>query len=466
NDLENLNVDKKNPIAVTGESLFTSAEKNMTDQVVATNVNFSPYRFFVQYWTETTYTEEANFDITTRNVSQQVWDEFYRRSLANFKEAARIIATEQTFTDEQVKQKANKLAIIEILTVYTYSILVETFGNIPYSQALDINTLNPVWDDALTIYKDLGNRLNAAMSTLDTSVGSFAAAEDNINNGDTGKWLKFANSLKVRMGLVLADVDATLSRTMVESAAAGAILDNADNATMEYLGAAPNTNPLYADQVLSNRQDYIITNTFVDALNALNDPRREYYFEPNLDDPNTPEIEYVGGLPGHTETFGSFTHVNETIRQPTFPGTIFSAAETEFLLAEAAERGYNVGAGADVHYYNGIEASILEWGGTEADADAYVAQPAVAYATAAGDWKQKIGTQAWIALYNRGYEAWTSKRRLDQPVLPLPDAAVSGYPNRLIYPVNEQTINPANYDAAAAAIGGDETETKLFFDKN
>ncbi len=464
-NLEELNVDKKNPTNVSGESLFTSGQKNLVDQIVATNVNYSAYRFWVQYWTETTYTEEANFDITTRNVSQQVWDEIYRRSLANLKESASLIAEEQTFTEQQEKEKANKLAIVETLIVYGYSHLVETFGNIPYFHALDINTLNPAFDDAETVYRDLISRLNAAISAMDANYGSFSAAEDNVNNGDTGRWLKFANSLKVRMGLVMADVDANFSKSLVEAAAAGSIHDNADNATMEYLGATPNTNPLYADQVLSNRQDYIITNTLVDALNALNDPRRAAYLEPNLDDPNTPEIEYLGGVPGQTATFGSFTHVNEGLRAADALGTIFTAAETHFLLAEAAARGYSVGGTAAEHYAAGVRASITEWGGSDADADAYLAQPTVDYATAAGTWQDKIGTQAWIALYNRGFESWLSKRRLDVPVLALPVLAVSGFPNRLIYPVNEQTLNPDNYDQAAAAIGGDEVETKLFFDK-
>ncbi|MEP6645453.1 MAG: SusD/RagB family nutrient-binding outer membrane lipoprotein [Saprospiraceae bacterium] len=465
-DLADLNVDKKNPIAVSGESLFTSAQKNMTDQIVSTNVNYNAYRFWDQYWTETTYTEEANFDVTTRNLSQQVWDELYRRSLANFKESARLITDEITFSDDQAKAKVNKLALIELLEVYTYSHLVETYGNVPYSQALDINTLTPAYDDGLTVYKDLAARLNAAVSAMDASVGGFEPGSDNIYQGNTAQWIKFANSLKIRMGLVLADLpsESALSHQLVESGSADPILSNDDNATMDYLSATPNTNPLYADQVLSSRQDYIITNTFVNALDSLNDPRREYYFEPNLDDPNTPEVEYVGGRPGHTETYGSFTHVNEALRKPTFPGTIFSASETEFLLAEAVERGYNVGGTAEEHYNNAVRLSILEWGGTDADADAYLAQPTVAYNTAGGSWQQRIGTQAWIGFYNRGFEGWLSIRRLDYPELKLPDAAVSGYPARLTYPINEQTVNPPGYTSAAAAIGGDLPETKLFFD--
>jgi hypothetical protein len=464
-DLTDLNIDKKNPTSVSGESLFVSAQKNMVDQITATNINYSAFRFFAQYWTETTYTEEANYDLTTRNCPQQHWDELFRRSLANFKEAAKVIAVEVTFTDEEAKMKVNKLASIEVLSVYCYSVLVETFGNIPYSQALDVNILNPAYDDGLTVYRDLIARLNVAIGLMDPTVGGFTEDQDNIYQGDTEKWLKFANSLRLRMGLILSDVtsEAALAKTTIEASAAGAILDNADNATMEYLSAIPNTNPLYADQVASNRQDFLAANTLVDAMNALSDPRLEYYFAPNIKD-STGTVIYVGAPYGHASSYASFSHVNDDMRLPNAKGTIMSASETEFLLAEAVEKGFSVGGSAESHYTAGIEMSMAEWGVDQADADAYLGRSEVAYGSAAGTWQEKVGTQAWFALYNRGFEAWTSWRKLDFPALMAPTTALEDFPVRYSYPVNEQTVNPANYKAAAAAIGGDHVATKLFFD--
>lgn len=466
NDLTDLNVDKKNPTKVSGESLFTSAQKNMVDQLTATNVNFSALRFFMQWWTETTYTEEANYDITTRNCPQQHWDELFRRSLANFKEASKNITAEVTFTPEEEIVKNNKLVIIDIQMVLAYSNLVETFGNIPYSEALDVNQLTPVYDDGLTVYKDLISRLNADIAALDPSQGSFTEDQDNIYQGDVSQWLKFANTLRLRMGMLLSDLpaEAATARAAIESSAAGAILDNADNATIEYLSAIPNTNPLYADQVASNRQDYIAVDTFVNILLQLNDPRIHGFYADNLDDPNTPEVEYAGAEYAQGATYASFSHVNDNMRLPTAKGTIGSAAETELLLAEAVERGYNVGGTAEEHYNNAVRQSIAEWGGSAGDADAYLAQPAVAYGTAAGTWQEKIGLQAWFALYNRGNEGWTSWRRLDYPELVAPASAFSAIPVRYTYPVNEQTVNPEGYHQAAAAIGGDDVETRLFWD--
>jgi len=140
-------------------------------------------------------------------------------------------------------------------------------------------------------------------------------------------------------------------------------------------------------------------------------------------------------------------------------------SEAEFYRAEAVERGYAIPGTAAEHYNNAITASILYWGGTQAEATAYLANPLVNYATAAGDWKQKIGTQKWIANFNRPYEAWTELRRLDFPKLTLPVAAKSGFPTRLTYPDTEATTNGDNYTSAATAIGGDKVETKLFWDK-
>ncbi|MBK9982482.1 MAG: SusD/RagB family nutrient-binding outer membrane lipoprotein [Saprospiraceae bacterium] len=475
NDLTDLNIDKKNPFAVPGETLFTSAQKNLVDQMVSTNVNFNIFRLIVQQWTETTYTDEANYDFATRAIPFQHWDELYRRTLANFKESAKIIATDEAVADEQIKAKNNRLAIIEVMEVYTYSVLVESFGNIPYSEALNIDILTPKYDDGLTVYKDLIARLNTAIGTLDGGFGSFNASADNIYGGDTQKWIAFANSLKLRMGMTIADVasEAALAKSTVESAAANAIGSNADNAAVHYLSSTPNTNPLYVDLVASGRQDFIGANTFVDKLNALNDPRRQFFFQHNnVDIDTTPAVEeYLGGTYGENSIFSQFSNVsygtdpgNFALLEPTYPGTIMSAAEVHFLLAEAAARGYNVSGTAEEHYNEGITSSIEEWGGSQADADAYLANPDVAYATAAGTWQEKIGTQAWIALYNRGFEAWGTWRRLDYPELTAPPEARSGVPTRLPYPIQEQTLNGDQYHLAATAIGGDEADVKLFFD--
>ncbi|MEZ4803819.1 MAG: SusD/RagB family nutrient-binding outer membrane lipoprotein [Gelidibacter sp.] len=465
-NLESLNENIKDPAAVPGESLFTGAEKNLVDQVVDLNVNLNNTKLWVQYLQETTYTDESNYDQVTRTIPQNHWDAMYKDVLKDLDESSKVISATTYSLPDDIAAKPNKLLINEILTVYTYANLVETFGDVPYTEALDIDNLLPKYDDGLTVYKDLIVRLTAAINSLDTGTGSYGAA-DRIYEGDVSKWKKFANSLKLRMGNLLSDVDPALAEsTMLEAIASGVITSSDDDATYTYLSADPNTNPIYANLVLSGRFDFVAGATIIDALVAFNDPRLPLFFEP------TDDGTYLGGEIGDAATYANYSHLSEPFNTATLPGVLFDYSEVEFILAEAAARGFAVPGSAESHYNAGITASILFWGGSMADATAYLAQPSVSYASAiasssaAMPWKEVIGTQKWIALFNRGNEAWTSIRLLDYPIMAEPIDAQSGYPNRYTYPIIEQTLNGASYTAAAAAIGGDMTETQLFWDLN
>jgi len=170
---------------------------------------------------------------------------------------------------------------------------------------------------------------------------------------------------------------------------------------------------------------------------------------------------YSGGVPGSGNNFSSFSHVTDVQTEPEAPFVILDYAQVAFNLAEAVERGMNVG-GTAVDYYNkAVTASIVSWGGAVGD---YLDQPDVNYLTAEGDYKEKIARQEYIALYNRGFDAWTLVRRLDYPTLAEPVQAQSDFPVRFTYPILEQNINTSNYNNASNAIGGDAVTTKLFWD--
>jgi hypothetical protein len=466
-DLTSLNTDPKNPINVPSYSLFTNAERRLTNTVTSSNVNLNIFRLVEQQWQETTYTDESNYDITTRTIPDFVWNAFYRDVLYNLERAKKLIPTDVTGA---VAQK-NEIAIADILQVYTFYYLVTTFGNVPYSDALDIEKPFPKFDDALTIYGQLLTRLDADIAAL--APGDSYGSADVIYGGDATAWKKFAATLKLKMGITLADADNAKAKTAVESAVAtGVFTSNADNALFGYQTSPPNTNPIWVDLVQSARQDFVGCSTLMGLLNPqtpLADPRLPYFFTVNASG------VYAGADPGASAAFSDFSKPSGSllvgssigkITNPDFPGLLLDYAETEFNLAEAASRGFSVGAGTVADHYNkGVTASITYWGASATEAAAYLVQPNVAFATAAGSTNlNKIGAQKYLALYNRGWDAWIETRRLDYPVLTAPETAQTDFPVRFTYPVNEQNVNVTNYNKAAQAIGGDKVTTRLFFD--
>ncbi|MAZ28780.1 MAG: SusD/RagB family nutrient-binding outer membrane lipoprotein [Cytophagaceae bacterium] len=463
NDLEELNVNEKAFTDVPAETLMSNGQRELADQLVNTNVNRNVFRLFAQQWSEATYTDEARYNILTRSIPESHWNIIYRDVLKDFDESYKRIEAEEIVevTPEQFATdtavKTNKLAIIQIQQTLAWSILVDTFGDIPFTDALDIDNINPTYTDDEEIYMTIIDNLESALDMLDASYDSFGG-QDLYYQGDVSSWITFGNSLKLRLGMHLADVNPTKAEQMVSEAASDVILTNAQNATISYFSTTPNTNPLWVDLVQSNRRDFVPADTFVTALNDLEDPRRPVFFQDPVDG------EFLGAPYGSTVTYDNYSHIGALFFTPDLEGVIFDAAETNFLLAEAVERNFIAGSAED-YYDAAITANMEYWGVSNADTAAYLAQADVAYSTAAGDFKQKIGVQKWIALYNRGFEAWTEFRRLDYPQLEAPvQSAFDAVPKRFTYPVIEQNLNNSGYSAAASAIGGDELSTPVFWD--
>ncbi len=468
-DLTTKNIDPKNPQSVPSYSLFTNAQRVTSNILTSTNVNLNIFRLIEQYWEETTYTDESNYDLVTRQIPDEVWDEFYRDVLRDFQRSKELIPTDVV----DVTTQKNEIATADIMQVFVWYYLLTTYGNIPYSEALNINNQFPKYDDQKAIYADLVNRLNADITALDPTGGSFGSA-DVIYGGDVSKWVKFANSFKLKLGMLVADVDPATAKTTVEAAVTGGVFEsNDDNALYSYLSSPPNTNPVWVDLVQSGRADFVANSVIIDTLQSLDDPRLPSYFTLDANG------GYSGGDPGASSNFASLSKPSGLLRllnltgketdqgkiaNQDFPGDLLDYSEVEFLLAEAVERGFNVGGTAADHYNKGIAASIVYWNGSSTGVDAYLARPDVNYATAPGPWQRKIGFQKWLALYNRGYDAWIDTRRLDYPVLTAPSDAQSGFPLRFTYPINEQNVNTQNYEAASQAIGSDDVSTRLFWD--
>ena len=295
--ITNINYDPKSFSKVPGESLFSHAEKALTDLLATPNQNINIFELITQYWTETTYTDEVNYDLPARSIPQNVWHPLYRDVLEDLNEAQSVITADQTASPTySATDLKNVMGCIEITKIYAWYMLVSTWGDIPYTKAFDLSNLSPAYDDAATVYNDLLSRMDAALASMDPS-GAGMGSADLLYGGDIGKWIKFGNSLKLVMGMNLADVDNAKAKSVVESAAPKAFASNADNAVFYYTSTPPNTNPIWVNLVQSGRKDYVAANTLVDAMNALSDPRVPEYFGPDANG------NYSGGVYGENSNW-------------------------------------------------------------------------------------------------------------------------------------------------------------------
>jgi len=460
-DLSSLNVQTKKASVVPASSLFLNGQKNLSDYYSSPSGSYNIFRQFTQHWTGATYVTEARYILSQYNSPTNWWSVFYTSILNNLQDAKVLFPT--TVNDATLLK--NDLIITDLMQIYAYNILVTTYGNIPYSEAENPLIPFPKYDDAKTVYYDLLTRLDTCIANLNTSAGSMGAV-DQIYGGKTPAWKKFAATMKLKMAMLLADSDpTTASKKVAEAVATGVFTSNIDNAIFKYLSSPTGaTNPIWQALVNSGRHDFVPGNLLLNKLVAWNDPRLPLMFT------KAPDGTYQGGVPGAGNSYPLLSTFSAQWLAQTYPDDLLDYAETEFLLAEAAARGFaGISGTAESHYNAGVTASILFWGGSAGDAATYLAQPAIAYSSAAGDYKQKIGYQKWIALANRSWDAWTDIRRLKQPdinTVSPPIGAISQLPLRFYYSTTEPTANAVNYAAAVKAMGGtDDVNTKLFWMK-
>lgn len=463
-NLDNMNQDEKGYTTALPSALMTSAQVNYAYFLTNASVNSNNFRAYAQQWSTSTYTDEANYNQAKRNLGDSHAILLYRDVLQDFTNAQKQINAQKALGPIEEAVKKNTIAILDVQIVMVYQTLVDLFGNVAYSEALDIKTHPyPKYDDAKSIYLDLASRLDIAIANMDVTNESFGSA-DLVYQGDIAKWKTLANSVKLKMGLHLADVDPAKAKQMVESAYnSGVMMNESETALFQYFSSVTDMNPLYDNLV--NESQIIISAFFANELNDKEDPRRDFFFNKN----SKINGEYKGAPYAQQVIYGDYTNTGARLKLKTNPGVLFDYTETCFLLADAANRGFNVGGTSEQYYTNGVKASMKFWGVADVDTQTYLARTDVAFSTALGTDKQKIAYQLWIAYYNRGFEAWTEYRRLDYPVLTAPSTAVpeaeGKIPVRNIYSIFDKTLNKENYEAASSAIGGDLMTTKIFWDK-
>lgn len=407
------------------------------------------------------------------------------------------------------------LAVATIIKVAAMHRITDTYGPIPYSKIGTDGGINTPYDSVRDIYARFFEELDEAIGTLnENSEYKLVSTADYVYSGDIKKWIKFANSLKLRLAIRLANTDFVTAdgktpRQLAEEAVTdegGLITTNEENAAWHYFGSVQNSLYVAANYNRESKHsddgmDCITTGDshaaadIICYMNGYRDPRRAMYFTES----EWPGYDYVGLR--HGIYIPEHSTIGHRYSGPNFQAADavqwMNAAEVAFLRAEgAAVYGYNMGGTAEAFYEEGVRLSFAQWG--VEGADSYLSQedalpePYVdpsrsnpyngQLSNLSVKWvdgskeemQERILIQKWIAIYPLGLEAWCDIRRTGYPHL----IPASQYGNmsggevdsergarRMRYPSDEYVSNAENVNNAVNNLlgGPDLMSTDLWW---
>lgn len=397
------------------------------------------------------------------------------------------------------------LSVAQVVRVTALLRITDSFGPIPYSQVGVDGKLTAPLDSQKEIYYNMFDELSAAITTLtEHRTSDFTANADNVFDGKVEKWIKFANSLKLRMAMRLVYVDVIKAESMAKEAIditdgkVGVMTSNDDNAFMKV-----NINPFYKVCYEYNGGETKVSADLLTYMNSWNDSRSEKYAKKstfnNSDEHDDKGIvdNYYGLRMGNTYSIGTgqcYSNMNVAINNPIM---WMNAAEVMFLRAEAAMYGWDTENSPKGFYETGIRLSFSQWGASGIDtylsntsAPLTYKDPLSTYtyaslgSTTTVKWEEgasqedkleRIITQKWIANFPLGLEAWAEFRRTGYPkLMPTPtnksggDVADGKFSRRLTYPQAEYKTNGDNLkDAIKNKLKGeDKMSTHVWWDCN
>jgi hypothetical protein len=385
-------------------------------------------------------------------------------------------------------------ALAKIWWVFMFHRVTDYYGPIPYFQAgTDAKTIP--YDPQDKIYDDFFKKLAEATAVLNQNKEAKPFANyDAIYRGDVEKWIKFANTLRLRLALRISDVDPARAKTEAEAAVAGGVMtDVADDAMLKVSGKGSDINTF---NQITNWNEFRMSAAMESALKGYDDPRLPQYFQPaqatgTYEGLRNGLLPADQGLPLNTPNQNSNVAPRFTVaNQNTNPQDVMHAAEAYFLRSEGALNGWAMGGDAQALYESGIRTSLNQWGTTDnAKITAYLNSPATPIApqdqqnsrplsTIPVKWgatpevqREQINTQKWLALYPDGFEAWANFRRSDYPRLyPVvasdnADVPAGTFIKRIPFITLEKQTNGAAVQQAEALLGGpDKASTRLWWD--
>ncbi|MBK8547381.1 MAG: SusD/RagB family nutrient-binding outer membrane lipoprotein [Saprospiraceae bacterium] len=445
-DLADLNVDPNNSATARPQEVLTSGQVNYANVLDAImNQNCALY---AQYWAggpgvaildhERYFFEAADFNGT--------WSRSYRQSLSDL-----------SFVIDNGNNSSKAAA--QILSVQIYQQLVDVFGDIPYTEALrgsldKGSILTPKYDTGKSIYDDLIKKVDAALVLLQSPEAM--GTEDLIYGGNSANWIKYANSLKLKLLMRQAGKDATVADAVKAVVAKGNFIESAsDMPVVTFSGTTGGWNPQFARNESGIKMFYVASNSYVKKMEELGDPRLEVLFN---DAVNTGTI--VGLDQGNINDLISpqkadFSYPSTVQYSASNPVVIMSNWEVYFLRAEAAMR---FGTADDqVDMFNNAISSHFAYVGA-GDASDYIESNAKLDPAAALDTKLNIlSTQKWISMCGiQETEGWIETRRFDRPgnqvftgsgtgIFRTPTRTVLGqgvFPSIFLVPQSELSFNP------------------------
>ncbi|GAB4027561.1 SusD/RagB family nutrient-binding outer membrane lipoprotein [Spirosoma koreense] len=432
----------------------------------------------------------GNFNIDNRGPTGNnggIWRQYYQNTIRYL-----VDVINQTKSDAN---RTNLYNMARIHKAYSFMVLTDTYGDIPYTQAgtgYIAANVTPKYDTQESIYNDILKELTEASAALDASKPTEAG--DILYGGDITKWKKFGYSILLRAGMRLSKVNPTLAQSTVQKAVAGGLIaSNADNAVVR--NNANYTNGVGATLNSTEAANYYLTGNFVDYLKATSDPRLQSIAVRYIGAKSGPEqtaakasrdpsvqigmpLGYDNGtippkaLADGLASFYDYSQLDRTRMGSQFaPCYLVTYAQNQLLLAEAAQRGWTTGSAAD--YYNaGITAHMKQLG--DYDATSLVSDANIAaylqknpYVAAKG--LELINTQYWVASLLNGPEVFANFRRSGFPTLtpnPYPGKEIKGnFIYRLSYPDSEQSVNTTNRQEAVNRQGPDNLDTHVWWDK-
>ncbi|MCB0371505.1 MAG: SusD/RagB family nutrient-binding outer membrane lipoprotein [Muricauda sp.] len=455
-DFGDMNIDPNNPSDASTASLLTAAQISLSGYLTATTPNL-----YVQYLSNGQYPEESQYATVNFN-----YGAYYTNILVVLNRIIELNTDENSMIAAQANgSNNNQIAVAKILTAYTYQMMTDRWGMLPYTEALQgLDDIFASYDTQEVIYDGLFNEIDEALALVEGNQPG--PTGDVILDGDMNRWKQFANTLKMNMAIRISKRFPTsggYAAIKFNEAISEVISSNEENIYYAFLAEENNDNP-WEDRFLAPnyRLDYLLSDTFVNFLvgngtpSEPEDPRLEQYAVPAKNSGIFVGAPY-GQENGNTPDY-SFITPNVIYNQEA-PGYFFTYSQIAFAKAEAVELGWMAGNSASF-YEEGILASMEQWGVDSADANAYIA--ANPY-TGIVD----IAYEKYVALYLQGYEAWAEWRRFgaNAPTLEPPVTALSGngIPQRQAYATNASASNEENYNAAISQQGPDNLDTVLWW---